>query len=109
MKRSVPRNRDAEIANLKDGAQLTLESLTWLVAWVLIPVWLAWRDTGVVPFLAYAAASGCLLAAGVLAERGTAFEDLRHLLWFAGLTSLAILLFGGAVFGLAHLLLWGLA
>ena len=105
MKRSVPRDRDAEIANLKDGVQFTLESLAWLAAWVLIPVWLAWRDTGFVHFLAYSAVSGCLLAAGVLADRGKAFEDLKHLFWFAGLTSLAILFFGGVTFGLTHLLL----
>lgn len=102
MKRSLP----AEIENLKDGFSLALETLAWLAAWVLLPAWLAFRGSGISDFVGYALSAGSLLALGVAVDRGRAFQDLDHFLWFAGMTCLAILLFGGAVFGLGHLLLW---
>ena len=106
MKPSQTRNRTAQVENMKDGLQLAAESLAWLAAWVLLPFWLAFRDTGVVAFFAYVLAAGFLLALGVVTDRAAAFEGIGHLLWFTGLTSLAILLFGGSVFTLSHLMFW---
>ena len=109
MKPGLPQSSAAATENLKDGLQLALETLTWLAAWVLIPVWLACRDTSLSHFLLYSIGSGSLLAFGVLVDRGSAFEDGGHLLWFSGITTLAIFLFGGTVFGLTRLHLWAAA
>jgi len=109
MKRSLPSTRAAEVENLRDGLQLALESVTWLCAWIALPVWLAWRDSGIDQLLAYSLGSGGLLALGVLADRGGASEGAGHLLWLGSITCLAILLAGGTAFGLTHLLLWAMA
>lgn len=106
MKRSFPRNRAAEIESMKDQLLCGLESVTWFSAWALLPVWLAFRDSSIEHFLAYSLASGTLLAIGVFADRGSVFEDVGHLLWFAGITCLAVLLFSGTMFALAHLFFW---
>jgi hypothetical protein len=95
----------ARSENLKDGVLLAAESMAWLAAWLVMPVWLALRETTGSAFTVYAVAVGTLLAFGVLADRGPAFDSPDHFLWFAALNSLAILLLGGAVFGFTLLLL----
>jgi hypothetical protein len=108
----MPRTRNSHSVrpeNLRDGILLAVEILAWLTAWIVLPAILGSRGTTMPNFAGYALAAGTLLAAGMLADRGGAFEDFDHFLWFASLSSLAILLLGGAVFGLSHLLLWGAA
>jgi hypothetical protein len=104
MKPSLMRSRAAEVENLRDGLTLAAESLAWFAAWVICPVWLAFRNTGFSHFLLYAIAVGCLLALGVIADRSSAFEDAGHFVWFAGITTFGILLSGGTMFLIAHLL-----
>ncbi len=109
MKPSLMRNRAAEVENLRDGLTLAAESLAWFAAWVICPVWLAFRNTGFSQFLLYAIAVGCLLALGVIADRSSAFEDAGHFVWFASITTFGILLSGGTMFLIAHLLFGALA
>lgn len=103
MKRNQDLRRAAEIENQKDAVLLGLESLTWLAAWIMLPIWLAARGAGAGQFLSYSVMAAALLALGVLADRGEAFDDVKHLLWFVALIFLAILLTGGAVFFATHL------
>jgi hypothetical protein len=105
MKPRIIHDRAARAENLRDGLCLALESLTWLAAWALLPAWLAVRGSSIADFVAYVAVSGSLLALGVAADRGRAFQGPGHLVWFTGMTCAAILLFGGTVFAVAHLLL----
>jgi hypothetical protein len=105
MKRSVLNSRSAGSENCRDGIILAAESLAWLSGWLLIPAWLAVRGSDITIFLSFAPVAGLLLATGVAADRGRSFNDLDHFLWLVRMTCLAILLVGGAVFGLASLLI----
>jgi hypothetical protein len=78
--------------------------MAWLAAWTVMPVWLALRGATGTAFVAYAVAAGMLLTFGVLADQGRVFDSSDDFLRFAALTSLAILLLGGAVFVLSLLI-----
>ncbi|MDP9415697.1 MAG: hypothetical protein M3Q08_16780 [Pseudomonadota bacterium] len=84
--------------------QLVLETISWLAAWLILPVWLALKQVGVSDFLVYAFGSGLLLAVGVAADRPRALDQLGDAAWFAGVSSLAVTVVGGMVFALASVL-----
>ena len=84
--------------------QLVLETTSWIAAWFILPVWLAFQGVSGASFLLYALGSGLLLAGGVAADRPHAFHEFEDSAWFAGLSSLAVTVLGGIVFALASLL-----
>lgn len=84
--------------------QLVLETLSWLAAWLLLPVWLAFRNVGASDFLVFSLGAGLLLSVGVAADRPRAFEQLGDVAWFAGVFSLAVMVAGGTVFSLTVIL-----
>ncbi|MDP8913023.1 MAG: hypothetical protein M3N39_05555 [Pseudomonadota bacterium] len=87
-----------------DDLQLVLETLSWFAAWLIVPAWLGFRDVGGSAFLLFSLGAGLLLSIGVAADRPRAFEQLGDVAWFAGVSSLAVTVIGGTVFGLASIL-----
>lgn len=81
-----------------------LETLSWFAAWLIVPVWLAFRDVSGSGFLLFSLSAGLLLSVGVAADRPRAFEHLGDVTWFAGLSSVAVTVIGGTVFSLASIL-----
>lgn len=84
--------------------QLVLETTSWLAAWFILPVWLAFQGVSGPSFVLYALGSGLLLAAGVAVDRPHAFDEFEDSAWFAGVSSLAVTVVGGIVFAFTSFL-----
>ena len=91
------------VSSATDSLQLAVETATWLAAWLVFPAWLALQQASASQFLLFAIGSGPLLAFGVALDRGRAFYDLGHFVWFTAVSCLAMSVFGGVVFGVASL------
>jgi hypothetical protein len=99
-------SRAAEKEAAMDRIQLAFETLSWLAGWLILPAWLAIRGVGPVAFLAYGLGAGLLLSLGVAADRNDRFHDRDHMIWFAAISCVAILIIGGGVFMLVNGIAW---
>jgi hypothetical protein len=86
-----------------EGLQLVVETTSWVVAWLVLPVWLALRGASAADFLLYAVGAGLLLAFAVAADRPDAFARADDIGWFAAASGTAVLLVGGFTFTIATL------
>ena len=104
MRKNLSMTQADEIRSATDLLQLIVETVTWLAAWLVFPAWLALHQASAAQFLLFAIGSGSLLSFGVALDRGRAFADLQHFVWFTAVSCLAMSVFGGIVFGLISLL-----
>jgi hypothetical protein len=87
-----------------EGLQLLVETTSWVVAWLVLPAWLAIREASAADFLLYAVGGGLLLAFAVAIDRPGGFAHVDEIGWFAAASVMAILLVGGVIFTAATLL-----
>lgn len=100
VRHDVARRSTANYARV-EGLQLLAETSSWVAAWLILPVWLGLIGAGVGDFLLYAAGAGFLLSLGVAADRPQNFSYAGDLTWFAAVSCFAVLVVGGALFGIA--------
>jgi hypothetical protein len=106
MSNYASRGRATDVEDTVDRIQLAFETLSWLAGWLILPAWLAMRGVGPVAFLGYGLGAGLLLSLGVAADRSACFHDRDHVIWFTGVSCLAILIVGGGVFTLVSSIAW---
>ncbi len=86
-----------------EGLQLVVEASSWIVAWLVLPTWLALSGAGAADFLFYGIGAGLFLALGVAADRSDDFAS-PEFAWVALTSVLGVLLVGGLVFASASFL-----
>lgn len=91
----------AKIDRHLEGTEVFAESLVWIAAWLLIPIYLGRSTVGPGAYAIYAVVAGILVSLGVLATTQESCGGWARFFGHALKCALAILIAGGSVFLLA--------
>jgi hypothetical protein len=81
-----------------DAAELLLEVLVWVMAWLVCPLWLSSGGADATTFLLYACASGLMLAAGTLLDSEAKWPGIAFVGWFTTVCVMSVIAVGGLFF-----------